>query len=127
LVIVLIHWRIKPTAEAEAAFFDFWTKTAKIENKEGLAGEFLSAPLPANQFPYRVDDLSIGSGDLDCKHYINVGFWKDSDSFHAEVGKYMSDDKPLKPFEADHRTRTVLEPRQWRMGDFALPEASSCE
>jgi len=127
MVIVLIHWRIKPTRDAEAAFFDHWAKKVKIDDKSSLAGEFLSAPIPAKDFPYRVDDLSFGPGLLDCWHYLNVGFWKDKESFHDQVGRHMKDDKPIEHFEADRRTRTVLEPKQWRVGSYSLPKAGTCE
>lgn len=127
MIIVLIHWRIKPTDEAVAAFYDYWKNKAKIKDKSGLTGEFLSAPLPARQFPFRVDDLALGPGLLDCRHFINVGIWKDWEAFFEQVGQYMNDDKPLQDFEADRRTRTILEPQQWRMGQFDLPEMGTCE
>ena len=127
MIIVLIHWRIKATDGAEKEFFDFWTKMAMINDKSNLAGEFLSAPLPANKLPFRVDDLFFSHGVLDCRHFINAGFWKDWESFNEQVGKYMSDDKPMLPFEADRRTRTVLEPKHWRVGQWSLPEKGSCQ
>lgn len=95
MIAVLIHWRIKATEAAEKEFFDYWTKVAKINDKANLVGEFLSTPLPANNFPFRVDDLSLGHGVLDCKHFLNIGFWKDWESFYEQVGKNMSDDEPM--------------------------------
>ncbi|MBE7367674.1 hypothetical protein [Ramlibacter pallidus] len=131
MIIVLIHWRIKPTDEAESEFFRFWTETAKVEVKEGLAGEFLSAPLrqppDAPRFPFAVDDLSAGHSQGTCRHFVNVGIWKDWQSFYAQVGKFMNDDAPLKPFEAERRTRTVLDPQEFRIGSWALPSTGSCE
>ena len=81
MVVVLIHWRIKPTEEAEAAFSDFWKNEAKIDDKSSLAAEFLSAPVPAREVPFRVDDLTLGHGVLDCKHFVNVGIWETWDAF----------------------------------------------
>ena len=43
MAIVLIHCRIKPTDEAQADFFKFWTEAATIPDKSALVGEFLSA------------------------------------------------------------------------------------
>jgi hypothetical protein len=103
VVIVLIHWRIKPNRDSEAAFFDYWATKAKIGDKLNLVGEFLSTPIPARDFPYRVDDLSFGPGVLDCWHYLNVGFWKDKESFHDQVGKHMKDDKDIEHFEVDRQ------------------------
>lgn len=127
MIAVLIHWRIKPTPEAEKAFLDFWTRVAKIEDKSGLVGEFLSQPLPASQFPFMVDDLSPPPGDVPCRRFINIGLWKDWQSFYDQVGKNMRDDKPMLEFEAARRTRTVLEPKQWRIGKFSLPAKGTCE
>ena len=127
MVIVIIHWRIKPTQEAEDAFFNYWANVAKIDDKSHLVGEFLSAPLPAKDFPFRVDDLTFGHGVLDCRHFLNIGFWKDRESFHEQVGQNMKDDTGIESFEADRRTRTILTPKQWRMGKWKLPEEGTCE
>jgi len=127
MIIVLIHWRIKATDEAEQEFLAYWTKKTMINDKTNLAGEFLSAPLPANKFPFRVDDLFLSHGVLDCRHFINVGLWKNWESFNEQVGKYMNDNKSMLPFEADRRTRTVLQPEQWRVGKWVLPVKGSCE
>ena len=127
MVIVIIHWRIKPTAQAESDFFNFWTETAIIEDKSNLAGEFLSQPIPADRFKFIVDDYSQGHSLADCRHFINIGIWKDWHSFSGQVGKFMDDEKPLQDFEAERRTRSVLEPKQFRIGAWELPSAGSCE
>lgn len=82
MIAVLIHWRIKPTPQAEQAFFDFWMKVAMIDDKTGLVGEFLSQPLPAGQFPFLVDDLSHGPMDIDWRRFVNIGLWRDWQSFY---------------------------------------------
>jgi len=120
MVIVLIHWRIKSTDEAEAAFLDYWKKSA-ISDPTSFGGEFLSAPCPANTLPFRVDDLTFGHGILDCRHFVNVGLWKNMESFHAQVGSKMKDHLPIESFEADRRTRTVLEVREEHLGKWRIP------
>jgi hypothetical protein len=127
MIIVLIHWRIKPTEDAENAFFAFWTKQATILDKSGLCGEFLSAPSPASKFPFRVDDFQLSNGEMSCRHFVNVGCWRDWQSFNDQVGKYMKDDAPMLPFEMDRRTRTILEPRHWRIGQWPFLSEGSCE
>lgn len=127
MILVLIHWRIKPDDASEAAFFEFWTRVAKIDDKTNLIGEFLSAPVPASQFPFLVDDLSAGHSQGNCRHFINVGAWKDWESFNDQVGKFMDDAKPMKEFEAERRTRTILAPKQWRVGAAALPTSGTCQ
>lgn len=127
MVVVLIHWRIKPTTEAEQAFFCFWKHWATIDDKSSLAAEYLSAPMLPQEAPFRVDDLTIGHGIPDCKHFINVGIWETLEAFYEQVGKNMNNDAPLKPFEADRRTRTVLCPKQLRIGTWPLPSEGTCE
>ena len=127
MVVVLIHWRIRPTEKDEAAFFDYWKNKATIKDKSSLAAEYLSAPMSPQEVPFRVDDLTFGHGILDCKHFINVGIWETWDAFYEQVGKNMDDDAPVQPFEADRRTRTVLRPRQSRIGKWTLPSQGTCE
>src|SRR4051812_599437 len=127
MVIVMIHWRIKSTEAAEQEFFKWWREKATIPDKSNLVGEFLSAPIPASQFKYRVDDLTFGHGVLDCRHFMNIGFWEDEKSFHEQVGDKFRDDLPIMPFEADRRTRTILSPKEWRRGQWELPVDGTCE
>ena len=127
MIIVLIHWRIKPDGASEAQFLDFWKNEATISNKLNLVGEFLSRPLPASSFGFKVDDLSTGHSQGDCRHFINVGLWADWESFEREVGRLFDDSRALKPFEAERRTRTILQPEAWRRGDFQLPSSGSVE
>ena len=127
MIVVLIHWRIKPTKEAEDAFFCYWKHEATINDKSSLAAEYLSAPMSPRKVPFRIDDLTDGQGIPNCKHFINIGIWENWEAFYKQVGKYMNDDAPLKPFEADRRTRTVLCPKQSRIGTWSLPSEGTCE
>jgi hypothetical protein len=72
MIIVLIHWRIKPTDEATSAFFDWWKTAAVIKEKTNLVGEFLSMPLPAHEFRFLVNDLSPEQGESPYRAFINV-------------------------------------------------------
>lgn len=125
MVIVLIHWRIKPSEEAVNQFFDFWQNNATIKNKSGLIGEFLSKPLPADKVPFKVEDLSHKDGELPYISFVNVGMWKDMGTFHQQIGRYFNDDKPILDFEQYRRTRTILSPEAWRIGNYNLPERGS--
>ena len=106
MIIVLIHWRIKPSDEAVSQFQEWRKNVATIKNKANLLGEFLSTPLPATCFKFAVDDLTQESN---CRHFINVGLWKDWESFEAEVGHNFNDNNSLEEFEAYRRNRTILE------------------
>lgn len=127
MIVVLVHWRIKPTEEAEAAFFNHWKNVATIDDKSSLAAEYLSAPMSPQEVPFRIDDLTSGHGIPDCRHFINVGIWETWNAFYEQVGKHMKDDAPLELFEADRRTRTVLRPKQSRVGTWSLPSEGTCE
>jgi hypothetical protein len=127
MIIVLIHWHIKPTDEAVSQFLEWWKDEATIRNKANLTGEFLSAPLPANQFTFQVDELVPQEDDVAYRPFINVGIWRDWESFYQEVGHNFRDDKPSMEFEAKLRRRTILEPKEWRIGDWCLPETGTCE
>lgn len=126
MIIVLIHWRIKADAASEAAFLNYWTNVAKISDKSNLIGEFLSAPMPAANFPFLVDDLSVGHSQVTCKHFLNVAMWSDWDSFEQQVGKNFDDNKPMQPFEAERRSRSILDPKEWRRGEAELPKTNTC-
>jgi len=127
MIFVLIHWRIKPTHEAETQFLQFWTEHVKIADKTQLVGEFLSTPLPAHEFPFLVDDWSHGQSHHPCRHFLNIGIWQSWEAFYAQVHSYLDDAQPLLPFEVERRTRTVLTPKQWRIGLSDLPTVGSCE
>ena len=127
LIIVIIHWWIKPTAQSEVEFLDFWVNKAKIKDKSKLTGEFLSQPLPAADFDYRVNDFSAEDTDENVRHFMNVGIWESAEAFHEEVGHNFNDSDPIENFEAKRRTRTILKPREYRIGCHPLPKSGSCE
>src|SRR6476646_2210258 len=108
MVIVLIWWRIKPTAEAARELRDWWQDHAYIENDDGLFRESLSAPIPAQDLPFASDDLHDPEGGYQV--FVNVGVWRDRDDFREQVAKYFDDDGPLQPFEHERRRRTLLVP-----------------
>lgn len=127
MILVLIYWRIKPTDKDIADFKNWWKTEAKISDEGNLIGEFLSEPLPASQFNFAVNDLPAHDGEPPHKAFVNVGMWKDLESFHAQVGHNFRDDKPPMDFEAVRRTRTILEPGDWRRGQWQLPESGTCD
>ena len=127
MILVLIHWRIKPTEKAVADFRNWWENVAKIPDTKNLIGEFLSEPLPASNFKFAVNDLSAKDGEPPHTVFINVGMWKDWESFDAQVGHNFRDDKPPMEFEAIRRTRTILEPKAWRRGQWQLPDEGTCQ
>ena len=126
MIIVLIHWRIKPSKGHVSRFQEWWKLEATINNKANLVGESLSAPMPASNFKFAVDDLSRDGEEAEYRHFINVGLWKDWRSFEAEVGHNFNDNNQPMDFEAARRTRTILEPQEWRIGTSDLPSEGTC-
>lgn len=124
MVIVLIHWRIKPDQDSIDEFLDFWRTKTVVQDRTGLIGEILSDSLSPRDFSYitwHLDSESFGNN----KSFVNVGTWSDGDKFHEQIGQYFNDDKPMLAFEKYRRRRTVLRPRCWRMGDGKLPAHDS--
>lgn len=122
MMIVLIHWRIKPNAIDD--FFAYWKTQARIGDRKGLITEMLSEVRTAKDFWYAtwsLDPESLG----DFKSYVNVGFWHDDAEFQNQIADKFNDDNPLLDFEMYRRRRAVLTPATWRRGLAELPSADS--
>ena len=119
MMIVLIHWRIKPHKVDD--FLDYWKTQATIGDRKGLITEMLSEVRTPKDFWYAtwsLDSESLG----DFKSYVNVGFWHDDNEFQTQIADKFNDDRPLLPFEMYRRRRAILTPRSWRRGQAELPQ-----
>jgi hypothetical protein len=122
--IVLIHWRIKPTQADVLKFKNFWRTQVPINDDNNLIGEFLSEPVPADQLLYRVDGMAPEETEAHFS-FVNVGIWRDEESFRAQIGRYIPDDPQKKAdFEQYPRRRIPLNPMYWRRGKFQLPDTN---
>lgn len=122
MVIVVIKWSIKPDMVQE--FREYWAQETRVQDRQGLVGEFLSEVGSKDDYPYitwTLDNQDAASS----KAYVNVGIWTDSNAFQDEIAKYFNDDGPIREFEMARRIRTVLIPRSWRIGDASLPADDS--
>ena len=117
MVIVLVHWKIKPNRVAE--FLEYWRKVATVQDRAGLIGEFLSEACDASEFPWITWDLTGHEGVY--RSFINVGMWAEAADFHDQIATYFRDAASPQDFEHQPRIRSVLRPRCWRMGDSSLP------
>lgn len=117
MVIVLIHWKIKPDKVDD--FFAYWQRSVVVQDREGLIGEFLSEGCNTSEFPWITWDLSGCEGLY--RSFINVGLWRNAQDFHEQIGKYFKDKEEPKEFEYERRVRTTLRPKHWRMGDSSIP------
>lgn len=116
MVIALIHWKIKP--DKVDAFLDYWKKTAVVQDRKGLIGEFLSEACHESEFPWITWDLTgCGRG---YRSFVNVGIWSDAEEFHKQIAKYFAN-STKQDFEHECRVRTILRPQCRRMGDSCLP------
>ena len=131
----MVHWLIKRGIENEEAFKAMWQKM-KVDPNTGLYREFLTKAEEAEDTKFNTFSLT----DPAYITYINIGFWKDIESFDAAVGKYIAPpeirkplDGPLKEtdmlavyrhsFEFKIRERIILSKIQDRQGALAFPEA----
>lgn len=127
MAIVLIEWRIKPDEESAAAFMKWWCEKAKVKDKSGLLGEFLSSPVLANELPseLEVDDLSGDVDGVKAWRFINVAIWRDWPTFYEQIREFI--DAPPRSFESPAgRRRVILEPQEWRSGCWDHP-SETCE
>lgn len=119
MVIVLIHWKIKPEPEMVEDFLAFWRTRAVVEDRRGLICEFLSESHSAAEYAWITWQLTGCNGQY--RSFINVGYWNSADDFRDQIGKYFGTPKEPERFEFASRLRTILKPRCWRIGDAALP------
>ena len=119
MIIVLIHWKIRPEQKMVDKFLKFWRATATIDDRRGLIGEFLTEPHSIAEYDWITWPLAGCEGKY--RSFITVGCWSSADEFSRQVGQYFETSSGPQPFEAEPRIRTVLKPKCWRMGDGVLP------
>lgn len=120
-VIVLIHWKIKKASVDE--FIKFWKTEAVVRDNEGLIGEFLTTPVSSHEYPWITLDLE--DEPIAYVSYVNVGLWSSAEAFEEQIGHYFETESGVKSFEYEPRSRTLLMPDSWRIGNALLPEHSS--
>ena len=135
MVVIMVHWLIKRGVENEQAFKAMWQKM-KVDPNTGLYREFLTKAEEAEDPKFNTFSLT----DPAYITYINIGFWKDVESFDAAVGKYIAPPEPRKPlegplkdtemlaiyrhkFEFKIRERIILSKVQDREGALTFPDA----
>ena len=116
--IILVHWKICKGREEE--FLTYWSKVSKVADRAGLIGEFLSGPDDRSLYPWINWGLDEGYTT-----FVNVGFWAEGAAFDEQFGRFIDDSRPPLPFEAERRTRILLGPRAWRVGEAGLPQLDS--
>lgn len=132
MIIVLINWRISPNRALD--FVEFWKTTLKLENAQGLIGEYLSkveGPNFYEKINWQLEPSKNGDDQANWKSdnyasFVNVGIWDSLQDFDNAVGPLMaSDPKEMNKYEAAPRRRAVLSPEAWRIGSSSTPVSSS--
>jgi len=113
MIVVLIWWKILPGREDD--FLRWWQIESEPKDKAPLFGEYLSRPRRADSLPYKSTDLF----PVDGTHvpFVNIGIWKDEESFRSVIGP--RDDLQKKDFEFEYRTRTVLTVEETHQGEWS--------
>ncbi len=114
--IVIVEWKIKKGHEQE--FLDYWAKKSTIPDRSGLIAEFMTGEASRDKFPW-INWAAAESSDETT--FYNVGIWRKADDFMGQIGKYIDNNRPPMPFEAEHRHRVFLQPLEWRIGMSSLP------
>ena len=134
MYVIMVHWLVKKGIENEDAFENKW-KRMSVDPDSGLFREILTTPASAEDSKFNTFSLTNES----YKTYINIGIWKDLESFDAAIAKYIqeperrvplnSEDNEeklavyLEDFEFKIRERIVLKKISDRTGSWDLPVA----
>jgi hypothetical protein len=129
----MVHWLIKPGYSHEEKFKETW-KNMTVQPNTGLYREILTTVALDSDPKFNTFSLT----DKAYTTYINIGMWKDLDSFDAAVGKFIiapefrapieSPDQKmttiyLQDFEFKLRERVILTKVLDRKGTLEFPEA----
>jgi hypothetical protein len=133
MVIILVHWLIKKGFSHEQKFKETWAKMT-IQPNTGLYREMLTTVELDSDQKFNTFSLT----DEAYKTFINIGIWKDLDSFDEAVGKYIMPPERRAPiarpetemqavylqdFEFKMRERVILSKVLDRKGALEFPEA----
>lgn len=135
MIVIMVHWLIKPGIENEQAFKAMW-ESMTVDPNSGLYREFLTKTEVAEDSKFNTFSLTNPAYVT----YINIGFWKDVASFDAAVGKYIAGPELRKPlggsmkdtemlavyrhkFEFKIRERIILSKVSDRQGALQFPQA----
>ncbi|WP_157981458.1 hypothetical protein [Cognatilysobacter tabacisoli] len=103
MVVIMVHWLIKRGVENEQAFRAMWQKMA-VDPNTGLYREFLTKAEEAEDPKFNTFSLT----DPAYITYVNIGFWKDVESFDAAVGKYIAEPELRKPLDGPLKDTEML-------------------
>lgn len=103
MIVIMVHWLIKKGIENEEAFEAMW-KQMKVEPNTGLYREVLTQPVTAQDEKFNTFSIT----DNAYTTYINIGVWKDLESFDAAVGQYIQPPEKRTPINGPYKDREML-------------------
>jgi len=103
VIVIMVHWLIKKGIENEQAFEETWKKMT-IQPNTGLYREVLTRPVEAEDAKFNTFSIT----DNAYTTYINIGIWKDFQSFDDAVGKYIQPPERRKPLSGPNKDREML-------------------
>ena len=103
VIVIMVHWLIKKGIENEQAFEETWKKMT-IQPNTGLYREVLTRPVEAEDPKFNTFSIT----DNAYTTYINIGIWKDLQSFDEAVGKYIQPPERRKPLCGPYQDREML-------------------
>jgi len=103
MVVIMVHWLIKKGIENEEAFVAMWRKMT-IQPNTGLYREVLTQPVEAEDPKFNTFSIT----DMAYTTYINIGIWRDLQSFDETVGKYIQPPEKRKPLSGPYMDREML-------------------
>lgn len=129
MVIVIVRWYIIEGQEEN--FKKTWIEIMEPLIKTGLYREFFSKPIDSVKEKYHTLDVE----SQHYKTFINVGIWKDINSFDEAIGNFILGRKPhdndpqkqymeIFEFEYKLRERIVMTVEESRSGGWILPPAT---
>lgn len=103
MVVIMVHWLIKKGFENEKAFEAAWKKMT-IEPNTGLYREMLTRPVATEDPKFNTFSLTNTAYTT----YINVGIWKDIESFDAAVSRYIQPSEMRNPLDGPKKDQELL-------------------
>ena len=100
MVIIMVHWLIKRGVENEHAFKALWAKMS-IDPNTGLYREVLTKPVEAEDSKFNTFSIT----DNAYITYINIGFWKDIESFDVVEENTFNRRRDENPWRVPTRTK----------------------
>jgi hypothetical protein len=83
MIIVIIHWKIRPDEDSIRQFRDSWRQMEPPE-RANYVGEYLIDPLSKDKVGFACTTFNVSSS-VKYRSFFNVGIWKDVDAYRTDI------------------------------------------